>query len=352
MKARSRISMYLGSSKFWWAYLGLLSNPALREAMRGDFDRAVLFDDVERLVEAIDAQENSQDHFFFVFWDGLQNAEPLREARDILAIGTQLSAVYVGTNHLSSETACDVWSLYPDGPLTFAEGNLNLDERTSQLIRWLKIKHLLIPVKNFAGHFHNFTAQLALVFGPRRVVFCGTYGTPSIILASLCERYGVSEQLLDTYPKHTNGDKIGDLATSVYIERCGLFLASLMDTGQIESYFFSACMQLLGRAYLLACIEKSGIPHYIHGYTEGVNVNVYTTPFYRQHLFVDFGSVVGSGNYPRLADLRYFKKHYISVCIAREKPNILELAREGRLKEYFEREWKVLEERIAGEIQV
>jgi hypothetical protein len=77
----------------------------------------------------------------------------------------------------------------------------------------------------------------------------------------------------------------------------------------------------------------------VNGYSTGRNINVYTTPFYSQHVFIDFGSIVGTGNYPRLVDLRYFKKEVVEVGLGGKIEKLVTLARTGKLEEHFEREW-------------
>ena len=48
----AKISMYLGSSKYWWAYLGIKSNPSIVPLLDDGFDRAVFFDDISLLPQA------------------------------------------------------------------------------------------------------------------------------------------------------------------------------------------------------------------------------------------------------------------------------------------------------------
>src|SRR5450631_658012 len=70
-RSRVKISMYLGSSKYWWAYLGLRCNPALLSQIDPRFDRAVFFDEAG-LLPVLDAPVGKQSvKYFYLFWDGI-----------------------------------------------------------------------------------------------------------------------------------------------------------------------------------------------------------------------------------------------------------------------------------------
>ncbi|HEY3838828.1 MAG TPA: hypothetical protein VGL72_19770, partial [Bryobacteraceae bacterium] len=126
-----------------------------------------------------------------------------------------------------------------------------------------------------------------------------------------------------------------------YLRGNGLFLARLHDECIVEDAFFLSAFHFLGREYILERVRATGIDLFLNGFDSGINVNVYTTPFYRQHVFLDFGSAVGAGNYPRLADLRYFRKQVVQIDLSGELEQLLALARNGELEKHFERKWEL-----------
>ena len=93
----------------------------------------------------------------------------------------------------------------------------------------------------------------------------------------------------------------------------GLLLAGLYRQSHIDSAFFRSSIRLLSREYFIEKIRSAGLDIFVNEGRTGNFIDVYTTPFYSQHVFLDFGSVVGPGNYPRLADLRYFEKNVVEI---------------------------------------
>lgn len=51
--------------------------------------------------------------------------------------------------------------------------------------------------------------------------------------------------------------------------------------------------------------------------------------------------MVGTGNYPRLADLRYFKKTTVEMTLTKQLDPLLNGARDGSLESIFKHEWSV-----------
>jgi hypothetical protein len=204
-----------------------------------------------------------------------------------------------------------------------------------------KIKTVLMPLKNIFQNKVNTRQAINLLFGKKKIVFCGSYGTVPTVVLSLCKRHSVEFGLFDRYEFYCN-----DPAPSLenyrrYLRNDGLFLSGLYDRSEINAAFFLSAVHLLGREYLLEKIRSAGLDLFANGYATGININVYTTPFYSQHLFIDFGSAVGTGNYPRLADLRYFKKNVVEIDMNGELEKLVALARTGSIEEHFDKLWEL-----------
>ena len=201
------------------------------------------------------------------------------------------------------------------------------------------MKTWMMPLKNLFQARKSLPAGLDLLLGEKKVVFCGSYGTIPKVIAELCARHMVDRQLFDGYRYDGDAQPRSLESHGECLIENGRFLADLLDRGKIPGRFLLSAVHLLGREYFIERIRLVKMPLFAHGYASGVNINVYSTPFYRQHVFLDFGSAVGEGNYPRLADLRYFKKEVVAFAIESDVETAADLARGGLLARSFEEEW-------------
>jgi hypothetical protein len=156
-----------------------------------------------------------------------------------------------------------------------------------------------------------------------------------------CERHSIDFSLFAKYEFYRNDPNPSLDNYRGYLRRDGLFLADLYDRSEINADFFLSAAHLLGREYFIENIRSAGLGIFVNGSSPGHNINVYTTPFYSQHVFIDFGSIAGTGNYPRLADLKYFKKTFVKIELGGALDDLLVLARAGTLEKHFEQEWEL-----------
>jgi hypothetical protein len=334
-----KISMYLGASKYWWAYLGLQSNPLLLSELKDQLGCAVFFDD-PGLLPPVDATFDGQTKYFYIFCDALNDTRHSDNAQYPLGPGRDLTVLVVGPYPDESPEGCRMQSLYPEGPLSFHASSLRFDRRTWQIVLGAKIKTILMPMKNMLQSKRTAWPVTKLLFAKRKIVFCGSYGTIPMVLKQLCDRHAIDPRIFEEYPFYINepNPSLGRYRT--VLRSNGLYLAREYDRSAINATFFLSAISLLGREYFLEKIRSTGQDIFLNRYGSGINLNVYTTPFYSQHLFIDFGSVVGKGNYPRIADLRYFKKKDIVIDLTGEIDELLALARDGAIEQHFEREWE------------
>ena len=332
-----KISIYAGKTKNWWTYLAIRSNSALAGLIEECNGNAVFFDELWRLPPgALDEK-----HFFYIFWDGLTSDSCLREARRFLGEGKKLTALVVGDYSAVAGTEYDVRSLYAEGPLCFSRPRLRFNAKTAKDLLVSKAKAWLMPIKNLAQSRSDLRCGMDLLWGKRRVVFCGSYGTIPVVLKQLCERRGLDPSIFDGY-EYFGGDPDQSFANfRRYLDTNGRFLAGLCRAGHIDGAFFLSGLHLLGREYFIERIRVEGIPIYANGYATGLNVNVYTTPFYKQHVFVDFGSVAGAGNYPRLADLLFFQKKTVQIPLGGDLELLMDRAERGLLNEWLDGLWEL-----------
>ncbi|HWG17847.1 MAG TPA: hypothetical protein VN678_08295 [Acidobacteriaceae bacterium] len=340
-----KISMYLGTSKDWWAYLGLRSNPAIVKAVQG-FDRVIFFDDPRLLPAHTRTPGHGRTKYFFIFWDGMRDAAEMERMSPAVAPKADIVALAVGERSCSSQLDARVEGLYPEGPMRFDGAPLSLDVRSSAILAGARVKALLMPLKNVMQSKGRRRETAGLLFGRRRIVFCGSYGITPQAIAELCARGAVDIRLFEEYPYFSN---IKDPSFESYracLRKQGLFLAKLYDQAAINARFLRSALHLLGREYFIEKLRSVNAKAFVHGYNGGANINVYTTPWYRQHLFLDFGSTAGPGNYPRLADLQYFRKKFVAIDLTGETDELATVARNGELDQRFAAEWK----RKAGQI--
>jgi hypothetical protein len=341
LRSRSpvKISLYLDPSKYWWAYLGIRSNPSLLSQADGHFDRAIFFDHPGQIAAFDAASASPSTRYFYIFWDGIHDPGEIDKARTLLGQGARLTVLVVGDSSRASSGEYEIQALYPEGTLRFDLSSLHFDLRTRRILLGAKVKAILMPLKNVLQSKASVWQMLSLLLGKRKIVFCGSYGTTPIAMEQLCVRHQVDFRSFDGYEYYANEPK-----PSLESYRRGLrsnvvFLARMFDSAQINGPFFLSAISLLGREYFIERIRSIGLDLFANGYSTGVNINVYTTPFYRQHVFPDFGSVAGAGNYPRLVDLRYFNKQVVEIAVNGELDELLTLARQGAIEQHFEREW-------------
>lgn len=345
MASKMKISMYLGSSKYWWAYLGIRSNPAVVSRMDCRFDRAVFFDHPS-LIPLIQKNSKHNNQYFYVLWDGAADETNLEKVKRLLGPDAALTALVVGDYSSLLEEKYKIGNLYAEGALNFNEARVHFDTRTSAILFGAGIKTILMPLKNIFQSKSNRWEAIELLLGRRKVVFCGTYGITPKVLRSLCERHSIDFRLFELYEFYCNDPASSFENYKKYLRSNALFLSELYDRSKISATFFLSSLQLLAREYFLEKIRAAGLDLYTNEFTTGININVYTTPFYSQHVFIDFGSVVGSGNYPRLVDLQYFKKNFIEIGMVGEIDELLSAAHSGKLEEYFEQEWELKAPRL------
>lgn len=332
-----KISLYVSSSKCWWAYLAIRSNPSLfSSGEMGGASRAILFDDLARLpsneLGAVPAR------YFYICWDGVSGESRIDEVRG--SLGEELTILAVGDSSLASRGEYRVRDLYPEGKLRFTGARPWFDLRSAAILGVCGMKALLMPLKNLAQQRGDLASGVSLLAGRKRIVFCGSYGTIPKVIGELCRRHSVDVTLFGGYRYYCDEPRPGFETYLECLGSDGEFLAGLYDEGKINGKFFLSAIHLLGREYFIEKIRSDGLDLFAHGYGAGRNINVYGTPFYAQHVFIDFGSAAGKGNYPRLADLRYFGKTVIELEIDCDLESTLEMARSGRLDWQFEREWE------------
>lgn len=337
--AMPKICMYLSPSKYWWVYLGLRSNPALAASLNCRYDRALFFDDLSQLAGLQATAGSHIQQIFFVFWDGVTDPTTLDKAALIFGPEADLTAVVVGDSSLVSPQY-KVENLYADGSLAFNVSSLRFDCRTTKILFVSALKTWLMPLKNILKNPGSKSQALGLLLGKRRIVFCGSYGTIPKVMAALCERHSVDFRLFDQYPFYWNEPTPSFATYRQYVRNDGFYLADLYDRSQIDATFFLSATHLLGREYFIEKVRASSLDLFANGYGTGININVYTTPFYKQHVFLDFGSVVGTGNYPRLVDLQYFKKKYVEIKLNDDVATLAALARTGTIEQHYEQQWQ------------
>jgi hypothetical protein len=333
-----KISMYLGASKDWWAWLGIRSNPAIVQAAQG-FDRAIFFDDPRLLPAHARTPSYGQTKYFFIFWDGMRDAAEIERMRPALAPNADLVALAVGERSCPSQLDARVEGLYPEGRMRFDVASVSLDLRSSALLAGARAKALLMPVKNVMQSKGRRRETAGLLFGQRRIVFCGSYGITRQAIAELCARGAVDTRLFEEYPYFCNVANPSFENYRACLRKEGLFLAELYDRAAIDGRLLRSALHLLGREYFIEKLRSVNARAFVHGYNGGANINVYTTPWYRQHLFLDFGSTAGPGNYPRLADLQYFRKRFVPIDVAGDVDELAAAARSGELEARWNAEW-------------
>lgn len=343
--------MYLGPSKYWWAYLGLKSNPALHAMLRTGVDQAIFFDDPARLPSTTLAACNQGTHFFYLLWDAIADPVALSRTTDLIGDRSPITLIVVGDPSDVLSTGFDVQKLYADGKLIFNVSPLPFDARTRAILIGSNVRTLLMPLKNVLQKGIRLRDGMNLLFGRSRLVFCGSYGIAPETLRQLCERHSVDRSHFDDYafPAHDPAASIESYRAT--LSSNGSLLALLYRTAVIDAKFLSSAIHLLGREYFLRRIDSAGLPLFENGYAGGTNINVYTTPFYAQHVFPDFGSAVGTGNYPRQADLQYFKKRFILIELIGDLEQLMLAAEAGALDTHFEERWHEYEPAIRRSLQ-
>ena len=335
---RAKISMYLRAPQIWWAYLSVRSNPYIGRLV-DSCDRLIVFDDPAR-VSASTANGSGSVQYLMVFWDGLTDDAPCESAS--LALRTRaLRFFVVGDYSAVAKSQIDVQRLYADGAFDFTTNTVRFDAGTIALLLAVRLKALLMPLKNILQRSSSTSQEIRLLLGKRRVVFCGSVGITPQLISMFCRRYSVDPALFEGHQFFTHDTAASLERYRAYLHDAASMLAGLYDRQKITANFFVSCMQLLGRGYLIERVRDAGPRLYVNGFGNGSFVDVYSTPFYAQHVFLDFGSVVGTGNYPRLADLRYFKKTTVEMTLTKQLDSLLVGARDGSLETIFEHEWNL-----------
>jgi hypothetical protein len=338
-----KISMYLGRSKYWWTYLAIKSNPSILSMMTdGGFDRAIFFDDLDMIQRIETSTTKRHIKHFYIFWDGIGDETEIEKAKLLLGRGSDLTTLVVGDFSKVSQEKYKVQSLYAHSSLDFSASPPQFDIRTKAILLGTKLKIIAMPLKNILNNKGDTRKAIRLLFGRKKIVFCGSYGTIPKVFEQLCERRSINFRLFEQYHFYCNNPTPSFKSYRQYLRSDGLFLSDLYDRSKIDATFFSSAVHLLGREYFIEKIRSVGLDIFANGYNTGININVYTTPFYSQHVFIDFGSVVGTGNYPRLADLKYFKKNVVEIGMnERDIEELMVLARTGSLDRHFDNLWEL-----------
>jgi hypothetical protein len=335
---RAKVSMYLRAPQIWWAYLAVRSNPAIGRLIDA-CDRLIIFDDPAR-VPASAANTGGSVHYLMVFWDGLTDEAPC-QAASLLLKTRDLKFFVVGDYSAVATSQLDIQGLYADGPFDFTTNTVRFNLRTTALLLAVQLKAFLIPLKNIFQRSSNTQQEMQLLLGKRQVVFCGSVGITPQLISMFCRRYSVDPGLFEGHQFFTHDASASLQKYRVYLHDAAWMLADLYDRQTINAQFLISCMQVLGRGYFIERVRDAGLRLYVNGFANGSFVDVYSTPLYSQHVFLDFGSVVGTGNYPRLADLRYFKKTTVKLNLTKQLDPLLIAARNGSLETMFEREWNL-----------
>ncbi len=333
--------MYLGASKYWWAYLALKSNPSLLPSLEENTKRAIFFDDPSRVSLKREAAQLGSTRLFFILWDGILDAATLQRVASLAESSRGMVLLTVGDQLRIPINRFPVRDLFAQGQLNFDGPSLPLDRRTRLTLMLSRVRNLLMPLKNMSQA--GVGSGLDLLFGMRRLVFCGSYGIVPEVLRQLCERHDVDTSHFRqfrfyTQPVNADADVYED-----YLREAGRHFAHLFQKSILDANFLFSAAHVLGREYCLRQMSSAGLPLFCNGYATGVNINVYTTPFYAQHVFPDFGSAVGTGNYPRLADLTYYRKKTVPLDMTGDLRELAEAAANGLLDEYFHHRWRLYE---------
>jgi hypothetical protein len=322
----------------------LRANSALTAAIRRSAlggEAVILFDDPATLPRWCTDFQKSKRRFFFVLWDGLTPAAlvHIETVKQRLGPSFALSLVVVGDCPAQLTGGLTSYKLFPEGALTFDSPLPRFSLQTNWFLALARLKAVLMPLKNLA-YAKGSREAFALLWGKRQVVFCGAYGLHPSFMADLCERHSVDDDVMLALPQRRTPLAKSAEPPDTYLEEAGRCLAQLYGEARIDEPFFLSVVRLLGREFFVERLHATGLPLFTNAYGSGKNINVYTTPAYRQHLFPDFGSVAGSGNYPRLADLMFFRKQTILIDLGTPFSVLLETARQGQLQESFQQEWQ------------
>jgi len=333
--------MYLTPSKYWWVYLGVRSNPAIASRMDSHFDRAIFFDDPALIPPLQKSPSQCNAQYFYILWDGVAVETLIVNVKLLLGPDANLTTLIVGDYSHLPPGKYEVENLYADGVLNFTKPPIPFDLRTATILLATKIKTILMPLKNLSQGKRSAWQGIKLLVGKKKVVFCGAYGIVPRVLWELCDRHSIDFSLFNGYEFYCNDPARLPESYEKYLRKSELFLYELYERAEVNAAFFLAIVHLLGREYFLEKIRAAGIDLFVNGYDTDININVYTTPFYFQHVFVDFGSVIGTGNYPRLVDLKYFNKNVIEISANNTLEETVALARNGLLAEHFDKEWEL-----------
>ncbi len=301
------------------------------------FDHAVFFDDPSKI--SLGKIGSSRMKYFYIFWDGIGKDKAIEEAQLLIGSDADLTVLVVGDFAREACKEHEVQSLYPEGDFSFLISPLDFDFSTRVLLLRAQIRGVMVPLKNILVNNKRIAEVIKLLAGKRQIVFCGSFGTSPQLIEMLCDRNAIDFSILKRYKCYQGGPGSSPDSYEQYLRRNGWLLANLYDSSEIDEAFFLSMMHLLAREYFIEKIRFTGLKIFANNFASDPYIDVYTTPFYGQHIFIDFGSVVGTGNYPRLADLRYFRKNVLEIRLNRELTSLLTAARKGTLDVFFDKEW-------------
>lgn len=318
---KARVHLLFKTPQVWWAYLAVISNSAILAGTENCAD-LVCYDHEQDPREAQVASASTT-KYVRIFWDGITNCGELEECFAKSPAGRATSVFTIGINHCAGPASAGVQPLYAQGELHFLPASVRFAAASLlrvQLARW---KSLAVPVKNFLRRTGSKTEALQLFAGKSRVVFCGSFGLHPKVVSMLATRYGVaSPEVLERQWCSERHAESKDEYLQAYLQDLS-FLAQLHDAQDVSELFFVACVRLLDREYLIRHLEWTGVPTYTSQFGSSY-IDVYSTPFYRQHLFLDFGSTVGTGNYPRSVDLAYYAKTVLAIVLSADAAELLQ----------------------------
>ncbi len=342
--------MYLGTSRSWWAYLAIKSNPSLLDSLPPRTRHILFFDDPGRIPEKTLSASDPGVQFFYILWDGMVDEPALQSIGSRIGSKAAMTLLSVGDVLQALPPTVPVRNLYADGDLHFTAKIPPFTARTQALLLANRAKNVLMPLKNLLQSPRRFREGVDLLFGSKRLVFCGSFGLSRFTLWQFCERHVANIASFQAY-EFDDGEPSSIEDRRRKLSKNGTLLANLFLAGTIDPKFFLTLVHLLGREYFLERVRFGGLPLFAHSYAAGTNINVYTTPFYAQHVFLDFGSAVGTGNYPRRADLRFYNKKMVLISLGNDSEQLASMAATGSLDEYFEQQWQLYAAEITASLQ-
>lgn len=335
------VVLLLSGPQLWWAYLAVLSNPLVRTF--AECDRIVCTDSVETLEQRL-KQNSARTKHILIFWDGIQPCSQLPPGLPELCRKHSVTALVVGADQCAQFV--DVHPLYAEGLYHFDPAAIRFDAESTGRIRKAKLRNRLTPVRNILKRSGSLKEALQLAFGKRQLVFCGGYGLTPKLIDMLGRRYGTAPEPMHSHTWSTQHQPASPQEFAQHFHQDLALLHSSFQQGQLPPDFFVAAVRLLDRGYFIQQIRFAKLPLYTNQFSDHF-IDVYSTPFYRQHIFLEFGSTISAANYPRLADLSYFQKQTLRVDLPHQANAIAQSIGSGAHQAQLQQKWTALAQQIA-----